>query len=61
MDKNTAIYEVYTSRWKVLVVFSIANFCNSILWITFAPIQDLTGIYIDGSFGSGTNTAVSML
>jgi hypothetical protein len=50
MDKSTVVartmssgYQVYSSRWYALAMFCAINFCNSLLWVTFSPISDITG------------------
>ena len=58
-DSNTDIqFKVYTSRWLMLALFCFINASNSLIWVTFAPISNLTEIYIGGSVGniSAVNT-----
>lgn len=50
-------YKVYSSRWLMLGLFCFLNFANAMLWVTFAPITDLTSIY----FNNINLTAVNML
>ncbi|XP_033756588.1 solute carrier family 49 member A3-like isoform X1 [Pecten maximus] len=38
-------YRTYKSRWFILVVVSILNLSNAMVWITFSPIADLTAVY----------------
>ena len=45
---ETAKYRVYTDRWLMLALFCFLNFSNAVLWVTFAPISDLTSDYFDG-------------
>ena len=52
-------YELYIYRWVILALFSSVNLCNAFLWITFAPISDLTATFIGGSVGN--TTAVNFL
>lgn len=52
-------FKLYTSRWYMLALFCFVNFCNAALWVTFAPISDLTATYIGGS--SGNVTSVNFL
>ena len=49
-------HKIYASRWNMLAMFSFINFCNALMWVTFAPISDITEDY----FGCST-TAVNML
>lgn len=39
----------------MLGLFCFVNFCNAALWVTFAPISDLTVTYIGGSVGNITS------
>lgn len=55
--ENHSQYEVYPERWWTLAMFSCLNASNSQLWITFAPISDITSDY----FGGIGITAVNML
>ena len=61
MDDPTlkTVYVSYTIRWWALALFGIINFTNSMMWITFAPISDLTATFIGGKVGN--NTTVNML
>uniref|UniRef100_A0A0L8GW11 Major facilitator superfamily (MFS) profile domain-containing protein n=1 Tax=Octopus bimaculoides TaxID=37653 RepID=A0A0L8GW11_OCTBM len=43
MDK----YKVYKQRWYILAVISVINFSNSVIWITFSPVADVTTRYFN--------------
>ena len=52
-DSNTNIqFKVYSSRWLMLALFCFINASNSLIWVTFASISNLTEIYIGGSVGN---------
>ncbi|XP_021340463.1 major facilitator superfamily domain-containing protein 7-b-like, partial [Mizuhopecten yessoensis] len=38
-------YRTYKRRWFLLIVVSILNLSNAMVWITFSPIADLTTVY----------------
>ena len=46
---------VYASRWWMLLVFSLSTAMSAILWITFAPIANLTQSYynVDSTYVNG--------
>ena len=50
---------MYSSRWSTLLIFCFINMCNAILWVTFAPISDISADYFGGDIGNAT--AVNML
>lgn len=50
-------YKVYSSRWTMLALFCFLNAANAMMWVTFAPITDLTQDY----FGGASLTTVNML
>jgi hypothetical protein len=41
-------YKTYSSRWFMLVIFSILSITNAMMWITFAPISDDASDYFGG-------------
>ena len=49
-------YRVYPLRWLVLFTFALLTITNALLWICFAPIQDLAAAYY-----SVSNTWINML
>jgi FLVCR family MFS transporter 7 len=56
----------YPSRWLMLSLFCALNFCNAMLWVTFAPISDSSVDYFNGNSTSssssvGNITAINML
>ena len=58
MDHNKqGEYLVYPSRWYMLAMFCFLDLANAVLWVTFAPISDLTSDY----FGGISLTEVNML
>ena len=48
------------TKWLVLAVFCITVFGNSLFWVTFAPISDITEDYIGGNTFNNV-TSVNML
>jgi hypothetical protein len=57
--RDSGGYKVYSSRWSTLLIFCFINMCNAILWVTFAPISDISADYFGGDIGNAT--AVNML
>ena len=49
MDRTSADYTVYSTRWNMLGMFCFLNLANAVLWVTFAPITDLASTYFDGA------------
>lgn len=41
-------YQVYSTRWLMLIIFSILSITNAMMWITFAPISDDASDYFGG-------------
>jgi FLVCR family MFS transporter 7 len=52
-------FEVYSYRWYILAIYSTLVFSNALLWVTFAPISDISAHYFSGVYG--TSTAINML
>jgi FLVCR family MFS transporter 7 len=52
---------VYRERWWVLIVFALAVMVNALLWVTFAPISDITQHYFHLHSLVGSTTSVNML
>lgn len=50
-------YKVYSSRWLMLGLFCVLNMSNAVLWVTFAPITDISSDY----FGGASTTSINML
>lgn len=46
-DGGLSQFRVYRARWLMLLLFSLGNFTNAAVWITFAPIQELVSSYYD--------------
>jgi FLVCR family MFS transporter 7 len=44
-SSDASCYVSERRRWAVLTAFAFANFSNSMLWVTFAPIASLTEAY----------------
>jgi FLVCR family MFS transporter 7 len=40
---------VYQQRWVILAVFSALNLSNALMWVTYAPISDLSETYFHAS------------
>lgn len=54
-------YRTYPSRWTALALFCSLEMANALLWVSFAPISDISGHYFSsGNFYSSV-TAVNML
>jgi FLVCR family MFS transporter 7 len=44
-QSSEALYVAEPRRWVVLAAFAFANFSNSMMWVSFAPIATLTESY----------------
>jgi FLVCR family MFS transporter 7 len=53
--------KVYRDRWYILIVFALLEMANALLWVTFAPISDLTQHYFNVHSSYGSTTSVNML
>lgn len=42
-------FVVYRQRWVILAVFSLLNLSNALMWVTYAPISDLSESYFHAS------------
>ena len=60
LEDNSEIV-VYKRRWTVLAVYAMLVMANALLWVTFAPISDLTQHYFGIHSSYGTATSVNML
>lgn len=55
-------YEVSKKRWKILCLFCLLSASNASLWVTYAPISDISQVYFGGSHTiSGSITSINML
>lgn len=55
-------YRAYSYRWIILAIFCMLDMCNAILFVTFAPISNISKNYFGGSDSSyGSSSAVNML
>lgn len=60
-------YQIYSERWFILLIFGLLSAFNAALWVTYAPISDLSQIYFNSSDSSisfsptGSLTAINML
>lgn len=54
-------YKVYPFRWWILVMFSSLVMANALLWVTFAPISDITQHYFHSCSFCNTSTGVNFL
>lgn len=52
---------VYGERWWIITVFACLEMANALMWVTFAPISDLTQHYFHYHSTYGTTTSVNML
>lgn len=57
---NEEEYIIYPYRWWILVIFCLLVMANALLWVTFAPISDLTSSYFGKGY-YGSTTSVNML
>jgi FLVCR family MFS transporter 7 len=53
-------YKSYSYRWVILTIFCLLDLCNAILFVTFAPISNISQNYFGGG-NYGTSSAVNML
>jgi MFS family permease len=53
-------YKSYSYRWVILTIFCLLDLCNAILFVTFAPISNISQNYFGGG-DYGTSSAVNML
>lgn len=56
-DNDDNEFIIYPYRWWIL--FSILEISNTMLWVTFAPINNLVSSYLVGDYGS--TTSVNMI
>jgi len=54
-------YKAYGYRWFILAMFCMLELANNMLWVTFAPISDITSNYFGGSGYYASSTSVNML
>lgn len=52
--------KVYRFRWFILTMFCLLEGSNALLWVTFAPISDITQNYFGNGY-YGSTTSVNML
>lgn len=60
MLENAVVIGADRRRWLMLLLFSMLEFANAILWVTFSPISDVTQHYFAHS-PYNTVSAVNML
>ncbi len=60
MLENAVVIGADRRRWLMLFLFSLLEFANAILWVTFSPISDVTQHYFANS-PYNTVSAVNML
>jgi FLVCR family MFS transporter 7 len=60
-DGELDAIKVYRERWYILIVFALLEMANALLWVTFAPISDLTQHYFNIHSSYGSTTSVNML
>ncbi len=53
-------YISYRYRWVILGIFCLLDLCNAILFVTFAPISNISKNYFGGGY-YGSSSAVNML
>jgi len=58
---NESDYKAYGYRWFILAMFCGLELANNMLWVTFAPISDITSNYFGGSGYYASSTSVNML
>lgn len=53
-------YRTYPGRWVALALFCTLEMANALMWVSFAPISDISQHYF-GSGWFGSVTAINML
>ena len=53
-------YKAYAYRWYILAMFCSLEMCNNIMWVTFAPISDISSSYFENGY-YGSTTSINML
>lgn len=61
VDLNGQPFKLYPERWTALAHFFILQMTNSLMWVTFAPISDITADFFGPDGFVGSLTAVNML
>lgn len=56
-----ADYKVYTYRFFILAMFAALEMSNALMWVTYAPISDISANYFGGSGYYGSTTGVNMM
>lgn len=54
VQSESTEYLVYTSRIWAIAMFSFLNLSNSMLWVSFAPISNLSASYFGEVVGNDT-------
>ncbi len=57
---NDTGHDIYQYRWAILAMFCFLEMGNALLWVTFAPISDITSNYFGGDY-YGSTTSINML
>lgn len=61
VDVNGQPFKLYPERWTALAHFFVLQMTNSLMWVTFAPISDITADFFGPDGFVGSLTAVNML
>lgn len=54
-------FQSYPYRWVILLVFCCLEISSVMLWVSFAPISDVTQHYFEGNSYASSITGVNML
>jgi MFS transporter, FLVCR family, MFS-domain-containing protein 7 len=54
-------YQLYSTRWVALAIFCTLEMSNALLWVTFAPISDISEHYFGKDNFYSSITAINML
>lgn len=54
-------FQVYPYRWVILAIFSLLEIATVLLWVTFAPISDITQHYFGPPSYYSSLTGINML
>lgn len=60
-DLNSTKYKLYSSRWTALTIFCCMEMANALLWVTYAPISDISQHYFGSDNYYSSITGVNML
>eukprot|EP01038_Epipyxis_sp_PR26KG_P009427 gene9427-12703_t len=61
IDPSSTIYKTYSYRFVILGIFCALQLSNALLWVTYAPISDISSHYFGENSVSGSITSINML